>query len=115
PPMPDLGTLIAEAETPAPLAPPVPEPVVEMAAMPAPVAASATPATAVPPALDRDLVSDIQKGLTRLGFLQAPVDGVAGETTARAIRQFQICNSVVPTGEVSPVLRDMLVAAGAYL
>jgi peptidoglycan hydrolase-like protein with peptidoglycan-binding domain len=69
----------------------------------------------VPPALDSDLVSDIQRGLSRLGFLQAPVNGVADEATARAIRQFQIFNNYRPTGEVSPVLRQMLVEAGAYL
>ena len=69
----------------------------------------------VPPALNRDLVSDIQRGLSRLGFLQAPVNGVADEATARAIRQFQIFNNYRPTGEVSPMLRQMLVEAGAYL
>lgn len=71
--------------------------------------------SALPAALDRDLVSDIQRGLSRLGFLQAPVDGVAGESTARAIRKFQIFNNFTPTGEVSPAVLDMLVAAGAYL
>lgn len=77
-----------------------------------------TPATAepnVPAVLDGDLVSDIQRGLSRLGFLQGPVNGVADEATARAIRQFQIFNNYRPTGEVSPVLRQMLVEAGAFL
>lgn len=115
-PMPDLAALIDETDAPAPAAPAAPEPVVELAAA-LPVAAS-TPAPVAddgPAVLNRDLVSDIQTGLTRLGFLQAPVDGVAGETTARAIRQFQIFNNVAPTGEVTPILRDMLVAAGAYM
>ncbi|AEQ50670.1 peptidoglycan-binding protein [Pelagibacterium halotolerans] len=68
-----------------------------------------------PAVLDGDLVSDIQRGLGRLGFLQGPVNGVADEATARAIRQFQIFNNYRPTGEVSPVLRQMLVEAGAFL
>ncbi|WMT91242.1 peptidoglycan-binding domain-containing protein [Pelagibacterium sp. H642] len=84
--------------------------------VPAPAPAPAEAADPdVPPALDRDLVSDIQRGLSRLGFLQAPVNGVADEATARAIRQFQIFNNYRPTGEVSPMLRQMLVEAGAYL
>lgn len=69
----------------------------------------------VPAVLNSDLVSDIQRGLTRLGFLQGPVNGVADEATARAIRQFQIFNNYRPTGEVSATLRQMLVEAGAYL
>ncbi|SDG38013.1 peptidoglycan-binding domain-containing protein [Pelagibacterium luteolum] len=69
----------------------------------------------VPAALDRDLVSEIQRGLSRLGFLQGPVNGVADESTARAIRKFQIFNNFSPTGEVSQSLRQMLVSAGAYL
>ncbi|WP_417580320.1 peptidoglycan-binding protein [Pelagibacterium sp.] len=69
----------------------------------------------IPAVLDGDLVSDIQRGLSRLGFLQGSVNGVADEATARAIRQFQIFNNYRPTGEVSPVLRQMLVEAGAFL
>lgn len=89
-------------------------------AAPAPVEARApeparTADASVPPALDEHLVSDIQRGLARLGFLQGPVNGTADEVTARAIRKFQIFNNYTPTGEVSPLLRDMLVAAGAYI
>lgn len=83
-----------------------------------PAAPQTTPETSepnVPAVLDGDLVSDIQRGLSRLGFLQGPVNGVADEATARAIRQFQIFNNYRPTGEVSPVLRQMLVEAGAFL
>lgn len=70
---------------------------------------------AIPHALNTDLVSDIQRGLSRLGFLQGAVDGVAGETTAKAIRKFQIFNNFSPTGEVSPAVLDMLISAGAYM
>jgi len=76
---------------------------------------SSSDVTGGPAVLNDDLVSDIQRGLTRLGFLQAPIDGVANEATARAIRQFQIFNNYRPTGEVSATLRQMLVEAGAYL
>ncbi len=69
----------------------------------------------IPAALDTDLVSDIQRGLSRLGFLQGPVTGIADEATARAIRKFQIFNDYAPTGEVSANMREMLVTAGAYL
>jgi len=72
-------------------------------------------AQAVPPSRDRDLVSTVQRGLNRLGFLQAPVNGVADATTARAIRQFQIFHNYRPTGEVTLDLVDMLEAAGAYM
>jgi len=80
-----------------------------------PQAPEATAEPSVPAVLNGDLVSDIQRGLSRLGFLQGPVNGVADEATARAIRQFQIFNNYRPTGEVSPVLRQMLVEAGAFL
>ena len=69
----------------------------------------------IPAALDQNLVGDIQRGLARLGFLQGSVNGVPDEATARAIRKFQIFNNFVPTGEVSPRVREMLVSAGAYL
>lgn len=74
-----------------------------------------TAAAPLPAALDGDLVSDVQRGLARLGFLQGGVTGVADESTARAIRRFQIFYNYVPTGEVSQNLRQMLVNAGAYL
>lgn len=70
---------------------------------------------AVPPSRDRELVSTVQRGLNRLGFLQGSVSGVADATTARAIRQFQIFHNYRPTGEVTLDLVDMLEAAGAYM
>ncbi len=111
----ELNALIAELEAPAPAtsAPAEPQESVAEAALFDPASASA--ATSVPAALDRELVSEIQRGLSRLGFLQAPVDGVPGESTALAIRKFQVFNNFPPTGEVSPAVLDMLVAAGAYM
>jgi peptidoglycan hydrolase-like protein with peptidoglycan-binding domain len=73
------------------------------------------PAPSVPAARDRELVSTIQRGLAKLGFLQGPVDGVAGETTARAIRNFEVFHGYAPSGAVRPEVVDMLVAAGAEL
>lgn len=104
----DSATAMAAAErqTVADLSPDVPQP--------AQVTAEPTRAD-VAPVLNEDLVSEIQRGLTRLGFLQGAVNGVADEATARAIRQFQIFNNFRPTGEVSPMLRQMLVEAGAFL
>ncbi|WP_196259272.1 peptidoglycan-binding domain-containing protein [Pelagibacterium limicola] len=114
----ELDTLIAglDAGAVAPTAAAVqPErEVVAQAVVFDPASAASAPAS-VPPALDRELVSEIQRGLSRLGFLQAPVDGIAGETTALAIRKFQVFNNFPATGEVSPAVRDMLVAAGAYI
>lgn len=118
----ELAALIAGLEAPA--APvvaepaPVPAPTQEASAETAffdPVASAPAASTAVPAVLDRELVSEIQRGLARLGFLQAPVDGVPGETTALAIRKFQVFNNFPATGEVSPAVLDMLVAAGAYM
>lgn len=114
----ELNALIAGLETA-----PAPEPAVAEEA-PAEEAvtqavlfdpAAATPAPSVPAALDRDLVSEIQRGLSRLGFLQGQANGVADQTTALAIRKFQVFNNFPATGEVSTAVLDMLVAAGAYM
>lgn len=113
----ELAALIAGLESPA-VPEPAPAPAQDDApeiALFDPIASEPAAPTAVPAALDRDLVSEIQRGLSRLGFLQAPVDGVPGATTALAIRKFQVFNNFPATGEVSPAVLDMLVAAGAYM
>src|SRR5690606_23795205 len=69
--------------------------------------ANTPPATPSGPAvLNGDLVSDIQRGLTRLGFLQGPINGVADESTARAIRPCQSRTTYRPAGEVPSTLRE---------
>lgn len=112
----ELNALIAGLDEPAP-APvedvPAEEPAVQ-AALFDPLAETSAPPS-VPAALDRDLVSEIQRGLSRLGFLQGQVNGVADQTTALAIRKFQVFNNFPATGEVSTAVLDMLVAAGAYM
>lgn len=130
----DIGAFLADMEAPAPAAT-TQVADLEPAATPLPAgnAADVTPQPAaidpaslvadaaqavtsrVPPALDRDLISEIQSGLSRLGFLQGAANGVADENTARAIRKFQIFNNYAPTGEVSPTVYEMLVRAGAYM
>src|SRR5690606_24221851 len=39
---------------------------------------------------DPKVVSAIQRGLASLGFLHGKIDGVAGEATAKAIRNFEV-------------------------
>lgn len=77
-------------------------------------AIAAAPADAqIPAARDRDLVRAVQRGLAQLGFLQAPADGVVSESTAEAIRKFEIFHNYPTTGQVTYDLVDMLAAAGA--
>lgn len=112
-----IGALISDFEQPTPAQP---EQTVAVVA-PAPVQSAEPQPTiqpaeaATPPALDRELISDIQRGLARLGFMQGPVSGTADENTARAIRKFQIFNNYAANGEVSPQVHQMLVRAGAFM
>jgi peptidoglycan hydrolase-like protein with peptidoglycan-binding domain len=71
------------------------------------------PAQQVTPATGRELVMQVQRGLASLGFLHGAIDGQANEATARAIRNFEVYHNYRVTGQVSPALVDMLVAAGA--
>lgn len=82
------------------------------------VASEASPAstseqTDTNPTTNGELIERIQTGLASLGFLHGRIDGVAGEGTARAIRNFEVFNNYEVTGRVSPELVDLLVAAGA--
>jgi peptidoglycan hydrolase-like protein with peptidoglycan-binding domain len=64
---------------------------------------------------DRELVSKVQRGLSSLGFLRGEVDGVAGEATAKAVRNFEVYYNYQVTGRVTPGLVNLLVAAGAQI
>jgi peptidoglycan hydrolase-like protein with peptidoglycan-binding domain len=64
---------------------------------------------------DANLVSTVQKGLASLGFLYGQVDGVAGEGTAKAIRNFEVYYNYQVTGQVTPELLRMLRQAGAEI
>lgn len=66
------------------------------------------------PLLDKALIENIQRGLATLAFYNVPVDGIAGETTARAIREFENFLSFEMTGRVSTDVQQWLVDAGAY-
>jgi len=65
-------------------------------------------------ATDPQLVRMVQTGLSRLGFLHAEISGKFDAETARAIREFENYNNFRVTGEMTPDLVDVLMAAGAY-
>jgi peptidoglycan hydrolase-like protein with peptidoglycan-binding domain len=62
-----------------------------------------------------DLVANVQRGLASLGFLYGQVDGVAGEGTAKAIRNFEVYYNYQVTGQVTPDLLRALRQAGAEI
>ncbi|MBU1176330.1 MAG: peptidoglycan-binding protein [Alphaproteobacteria bacterium] len=85
------------------------------------VVAAAPPATPAPdvavtrtPTYDAELVRMVQTGLSRLGFLHAEISGSFDAETARAIREFENYNNFRVTGELTPDLVDVLMAAGAF-
>lgn len=76
-----------------------------------PVATSAAPASGT----DTNLVAKVQRGLASLGFLAGSIDGVPGEATAKAIRNFEVYYNYDVTGKVTPELVGMLKSAGAVI
>lgn len=64
---------------------------------------------------DPVIVARVQRGLGSLGFLHGPADGVAGEATAKAIRNFEVYYNYKVTGRISPELLDLLVQNGASI
>jgi hypothetical protein len=64
---------------------------------------------------DPVIVAKVQRGLGSLGFLHGPADGVAGEATAKAIRNFEVYYNYKVTGRISPELLDLLVENGASI
>jgi peptidoglycan hydrolase-like protein with peptidoglycan-binding domain len=64
---------------------------------------------------DPELVAKVQRGLASLGFLAGAVDGVPGEATAKAIRNFEVYYNYPVTGKVTPQLVGMLEQAGAVI
>lgn len=107
--------------------PPKPAPVLEEAAASAPARTvevmlppEAAPAAEIPAdepvsSTDPKLVAKVQQGLSNLGFLHGTIDGVAGEATAKAIRNFEVYFNFQVTGRVTPQLVDLLTDAGAYI
>ncbi len=92
---------------------------IEPMSAPAPVAEVAAPPVAtareLAPANDVELVSQIQRGLASLGFYHGSIDGHAGDSTARAIREFENFHSYQLTGQVKPDLVSLLRNAGASI
>lgn len=64
---------------------------------------------------DPVIVAQVQRGLASLGFLHGPADGVAGEATAKAIRNFEVYYNYKVTGRISAELLDLLVQNGASI
>lgn len=64
---------------------------------------------------DPDTVAAVQRGLNSLGFLHGEIDGVAGEATAKAIRNFEVFYNYDVTGKVTLGLVELLKANGATI
>ena len=88
---------------------------VAMAPIPPTALADDGAGSALQPAADVTLVAKVQRGLSSLGFLYGTVDGVAGEATAKAIRNFEVYYNYQVTGEISSGLLGMLLENGATL
>jgi peptidoglycan hydrolase-like protein with peptidoglycan-binding domain len=118
------GTTPRPAATLASSAQPLPKPVqvASLEPMSAPVVTPVAPApqqtvavSSGAPANDQKLVSQIQRGLASLGFYHGSIDGQPGDSTARAIREFENFHSYKLTGEVKPDLVSLLRSAGASI
>jgi peptidoglycan hydrolase-like protein with peptidoglycan-binding domain len=64
---------------------------------------------------DPVLIGKIQRGLASLGFLGARIDGVPGEGTAKAIRNFEVFYDYKVTGLATHKLLNLLVQHGAVI
>jgi peptidoglycan hydrolase-like protein with peptidoglycan-binding domain len=86
-----------------------------------PAPAQTMPAELTPPAESRAVLDDtqivgaVQRGLSSLGFLHGEIDGVAGEATAKAIRNFEVYYNYDVTGRITPGLVKLLVQNGASI
>lgn len=67
------------------------------------------------PATDPDVVAEVQRGLNSLGFLHGEIDGVAGDATAKAIRNFEVYYNYDVTGRVTRQLVNLLRQNGAVI
>lgn len=73
------------------------------------------PPAPAPAATEKELVAQVQRGLSSLGFLHTSIDGVAGEATAKAIRNFEVYYNYSVTGRVTADLVKLLVQNGAVI
>jgi peptidoglycan hydrolase-like protein with peptidoglycan-binding domain len=74
-----------------------------------------TPIDVIKTGSDPKVVGAIQRGLASLGFLHGEIDGVAGEATAKAIRNFEVYYNYNVTGRITPELVNLLVQNGAVI
>jgi peptidoglycan hydrolase-like protein with peptidoglycan-binding domain len=122
------GSAVAMTATPA--APVTPDdgrmtPAQRLAAQMGTLPPEATADNAVPPATvvpdetngstDPALITRIQRGLASLGFLGAKIDGVPGEGTAKAIRNFEVFYDYKVTGLATHQLLNLLRQHGAVI
>lgn len=113
-PIPALPVAAAPRQQPMPA--PVKVASLENMAPPQPVAQPQTAAApTLAPANNTQLVSQIQRGLASLGFYHDSIDGHPGDSTARAIREFENFHSYKVTGQVNPDLVGLLLDAGASI
>lgn len=108
----------AETNAPAPAASEPVSPKRTVPAAPAPRAASTPPAPPQRPdtAAVRqrsDLVADVQRELTALGFYEGAIDGLLGPRTGQAIRDFEQSQGLKITGDPSTMLLDVMRRARA--
>lgn len=104
-PQPKPGVPLPVNDNPAPNGTQVPE-----------LTGNASPAEVVPVSTtDPVIIAKVQRGLASLGFLQGPADGVAGEATYKAIRNFETYFNYKVTGRITPELLDLLVENGATI
>lgn len=82
---------------------------------PAPTEVVTTPIDVTKVATDPKIVGAIQRGLASLGFLHGEIDGVAGEATAKAIRNFEVYYNYNVTGRITAELVNLLVQNGAVI
>jgi len=94
---------------------PMAAPAKPAAAKPAPAAQQPAAASNLAPANDVQLVTQIQRGLASLGFYHGSIDGRPGDSTARAIREFENFHNYKLTGQVKPDLVSLLRDAGASI
>lgn len=109
----------AEASAPMPpaIAPPVSPPanVAQVSVAPKPIAVAPVVSAPTNPQIDAALIEKIQFGLAKLGFYNSSLDGIAGESTAKAIREFENFLSYPLTGNVNANVLLWLQEAGAYV
>lgn len=83
------------------------------ASVPASIPARPMPASAKAGAAPVGLVARIQTGLRNIAYSDVAIDGIAGEQTKAAIRNFEKNYRLPETGEPSQKVLDKLIAIGA--